>query len=231
MRAIVLAAGRGERLMPLTADRPKSLVDLGGGRTVFDEQVEAMRASGGISRIVFVVGYRAEMIEERAAAMARGRVDVDTIYNPFFTVSNNLASLWLARGEMDQDFLVTNGDNLFTADVYTGLIARARPGITLAICPKDRFDSDDMKVVLHGDAVAAIGKALDRLVRRPEALHQFWLEVFNALAAGGVAVGHWTFESAGRWQEIDFHTDMSRATDIVRAKADSLRRAPARRTA
>jgi choline kinase len=252
MKAIILAAGRGERLMPLTLDRPKPLVDLGGGRTLLDEQVYALRASGVVEESVFVIGYRAEMVERHVGGWVFDRPRLRTIFNPFYGVSNNLMSLWLARGEMNGDFLVTNGDNLFDAAVFTDMTARTGPGIHLALSPKRRFDHDDMKASVRNGVVTAVGKrldarhcraespglvlvrgarargaflrALDELARQPEYLNRFWLEVFNALARRRYPVRPWYFDGRTRWQEIDFHTDMAAARVLLSSKVARLRR-------
>jgi choline kinase len=258
MRAIVLAAGRGERLMPLTKDRPKSLVDLGDGRTLLEEQVRGMRQSGAIDEIVFVVGYQAALVE-RKIAQWRTPPSLRTLFNPFYAVSNNLMSLWLARGEMNGDFIVTNGDNLFAAEVYRRMLDECGNGIFLALSPKGEFDPEDMKAHVTGGRVVAVAKtlragqcraespglvlvrggrarttflrALERLARRPEYLGRFWLEVFNDLADTGAVVRPWYFDGAREWQEIDFHADVETAQALVRSKLARLGKPALRRIA
>lgn len=252
MRMIMLAAGRGERLMPLTHSVPKSLIDVGEGRVVLDVQVAQARRSRVVSELVLVVGHLADMVERHAAALSGPDLPIRTLLNPCFAVSNNLVSLWLARDEMNRDFMITNGDTLFTHDVYAGLAAAARPeGVALAVCPRQGFDSDDMKVLIERDRVVAVSKALpahvchaespgllavrgpsarravfnslERLVRDPKNVDRFWLEVLNDLAATGIAVRPWTFDGSGTWQEIDFHADMERARDLLLSKLGQFR--------
>lgn len=256
MKAIVLAAGRGERLMPLTADCPKSLVDLGDGRTLLEEQVLGMRQSGAIDEIVFVVGYQAAQVESRIHAWP-GRPRLRTRFNPFFAVSNNLMSLWIARDEMAEDFVVTNGDNLFTPSVYRRMLNECGNGVFLALKPKRQFDTDDMKArVVRGDVVAvaktlpssqcraespglvlvrgATARArfvstLDALAHDPGNINRFWLEVFNAMARDGRPAEPWYFTGADAWQEIDFHADVDTAKSLLQSKLARLRGRPALR--
>lgn len=246
MKGIVLAAGKGERLMPLTADCPKSLVDLGGGRTLMEQQVAAMASSGLVDDVCFVVGYRACQIEAAVAARPEWASIVRTLFNPFFGLSNNLASLWLAQSEMGSDFFVTNGDNLFAPTVFSRVLREAEPGITVAISAKQRFDYDDMRVTLRGGEILRIGKqltdaeshaespglaivkgasaraefrsALDRLVRDPQALQTYWLEVFNEVVEGGGTVRPWFFDGQAEWQEMDFHVDHDRIRLLLATK-------------
>jgi choline kinase len=258
MKAIVLAAGRGERLMPLTIDCPKSLVDLGGGRTLLEEQVLGMRASESIDEIVFVVGYQAAQVERRIAAW-RGTPHLRTLFNPFFGVSNNLMSLWLSRTEMTADFVVTNGDNLFAPDVYRRMLAECGDGVFLALSPKRQFDPDDMKarvvrnriqtvaktlpsarcraespglVLVRGSrARAAFVTTLEELARNPENISRFWLEVFNEMARAGGPAQPWYFDGASSWQEIDFHADVKIARELLRSKLARLKASPLRKIA
>ena len=60
LRAVILAAGRGSRLHPYTENRPKCLMELG-GMTLMERQLRALRGAG-ITDIVVVTGYRAEML-------------------------------------------------------------------------------------------------------------------------------------------------------------------------
>jgi L-glutamine-phosphate cytidylyltransferase len=246
MRGIVLAAGKGERLMPLTADCPKSLVDLGGGQTLMQQQVTAMAASGHVDDICFIVGYRARQIEAAVAARPEWASMVRTLFNPFYGLSNNLASLWLAGSEMTSDFFVTNGDNLFAPSVFSRVLGDAEPGITLAISAKHRFDYDDMRVTIRGGEIVRIGKqlpdleshaespglaivkgptaraefrsALDHLVRNPQALQTYWLEVFNEVVEAGGRVRPWFFDGQAEWQEMDFHGDHDRIRLLLTTK-------------
>jgi len=80
MRAIILSAGQGSRLLPLTADRPKCLIEFS-GRTLLDWQLDILGANG-VTEVVVVVGFRDDQVE---AALARrsGGPRVTTLFNPF----------------------------------------------------------------------------------------------------------------------------------------------------
>ena len=241
MKIIVLAAGMGERLMPLTRSRPKSLLEVGEGRTLLAEQLRRMRESAVIDECVYVVGYLADQIEAALDQEPASPMQVRTVFNPFFGVSNNLASLWLARAEMNGDFMVTNGDCLFPPEIHRDLVAQSGPGVGLCVNVKQGYDDDDMKVVLRDGMVAQVSKLipteaahaespglaivrgeaanrdfrgqLESLIRRPDMLDRFWLEVFNALVTAGGRVHPWTFPRGTNWREVDFHLDL----DIIRS--------------
>ncbi len=253
MRIIILAAGKGERLMPLTRNTPKPLLDMGNGATLLEEQIASIHEAGCIDEIVLVLGYLAEQIEAKIKLHQTNGIKIRTIYNPFYEISNNLMSLWFAQHEMTGDFLVTNGDNLFAPEVFRGLITETGDGIALAVGRKDHFGYDDMKVSLQDGLVARVSKQiepdaidaespglalvrgtrscgifrnqLEALARRKEYMNRFWLEVFNGLYSHGVPVRPWFFDGNTLWQEVDFHADVDKVRGQLTSKTQLLFRA------
>ena len=246
MKIIILAAGKGERLMPLTRNTPKPLLDMGNGATLLEEQIASIHAAGGIDEIVLVLGYLAEQVEAKIKLHQTNGTHIRTIYNPFYEVSNNLMSLWFAQHEMNDDFLVTNGDNLFAPEVFVSLLAHNGDGITLAVNRKHRFGYDDMKVSLQDGLIARVSKQiepdaidaespglalvrgarargifrgqLEALARRKEFMGRFWLEVFNQLYESGVPVHPWFFDGETLWQEVDIHGDVDKVRGLLENK-------------
>src|SRR3546814_13659133 len=79
--AILLSAGQGSRLLPLTAERPKCLIDFS-GRSLLAWQIE-MLARGGVKRIDVVTGFMTDMVEEHLSAIRDPRVEIAVRFNPF----------------------------------------------------------------------------------------------------------------------------------------------------
>jgi choline kinase len=132
VKVVILGAGQGKRLLPLTAEVPKALLDIG-GRSLIERQIDAF-ASCGVGEFVVVTGYGAARMEEALAHIARDkRISVKTIFNPFYSVADNLASCWMARHEMKGEFIQVNGDNLFKADLVKILLAAPAAPVTVAI--------------------------------------------------------------------------------------------------
>lgn len=236
MNLIILAAGAGKRLYPLTKHVPKSLLDLGDGTTLLDRQLQHAIASHILRKVYVVTGYLAPMIDAKLEQY-RDRVDVEAIYNPFYDVSNNLMSLWCAHHVMNEDdFLISNGDNIYKNHVYDRVVDGAENGIQLTVDYKDQYDDDDMKVRLDGmgyikkvskliaadeanaesvglvlargaDARQTFRDALLHLCKEPRARDAFWLELFNFLADTGTAVRTRAIAPED-WSEIDFHPDV-----------------------
>src|SRR6185369_15371895 len=99
MKAIILSAGQGSRLLPLTQERPKCLLPIG-PYTLLEWQIRAV-AAAGIKDIAVVIGFKAELMEAELARLAklgpRGEIKITPVFNPFYKVADNTGSCWLAR--------------------------------------------------------------------------------------------------------------------------------------
>lgn len=243
MRAIVLSAGQGKRLLPLTEEQPKCLLPLANGANVLEVQLRAL-ARCGVEHATVVIGFGGEHVERFLAGTPIPGLSVETRFNPFYAQSDNLATCWLSRHEMHEDFVLLNGDTIFEDRVLRRLIGGPPAPITVTIDHKTEYDSDDMKVsVDETGRLLAIGKtlkpemvngesigmlcfrgsgpkifrdALERTIRRPDALKAWYLSVINELAQE-VAVdtasvrGFW-------WREIDSPEDLEEAQRSFRAR-------------
>ena len=222
------------------------MLDIGNGVTLLEKQLENIHKSKVIDEVVLVIGYLAEQIEAKIKIHEENGLKITTVYNPFYDISNNLISLWLARHEMNGDFIITNGDNLFSPEIFSGLVNNSHNGIFLSVCKKDRFDDDDMKVKLDGEKITRVHKSLsiaesnaespglvlisgdeankffktclDQLIRHESSRHCFWLEIFNFMHAKGFDIKPFWFDARWKWQEVDFHLDMDKARDLLRIK-------------
>lgn len=164
--AILLSAGQGSRLLPLTAERPKCLIDFS-GRSLIAWQIE-MLARAGVKRIDVVTGFMTDMLEAHLAAIRDPRVEIAIRFNPFFKVADNLGSCWIAREAMRGDFLILNGDTLVSEEIVrqvqsgaTGPDGKLWPVTVTVDVKAEGYDSDDMKVEREADGrLVHIGKTL-----------------------------------------------------------------------
>lgn len=118
-KAIVIAAGRGKRLMPYTDEMPKCLVPIG-GMSILARQLEAFRAHG-VDDIVIIRGYLGHVIEARVAELGDSRIRF--VDNLEFEHNNILESLFQAEHELDGPVLLTYSDIIFTPAVVGALMA------------------------------------------------------------------------------------------------------------
>src|SRR5690606_16931851 len=90
----------------------------------------------------------------------RNEERIRTIYNPFYDVTNNFVSLWLLMSEMnDDDFMITNGDNLFAPTVFRDFVEQnPSDGIYLSAVASDTCGPDDMKIVHDNGVLRRVSK-------------------------------------------------------------------------
>jgi len=123
VKAIIIGAGRGIRLMPTTADTPKCFAMVG-SRRILDWTIEALTAAG-IERIAFIGGYQIDQVRAEYPHFA-------FYHNDRWQTNNILASLMYAEPEMDEPFVCCYSDILFTPRVVAKLLA-AKGDISLAV--------------------------------------------------------------------------------------------------
>ncbi len=241
MKAIILSAGQGKRLLPLTEDNPKCLLNID-GRALIEWQINEL-VKCGIERVSVVVGYHADRIEQLLFRRYDSKL-IRTLYNPTYSWADNLFSCWVALSEMGEEFVLINGDTLFEAGILKGLLETPARPVTLVTHKKRFYDTDDMKVTLNGSRLIKIGKdlAIDRvdgesigmilfrgggpaIFRRavenavcdPQASNKWYLSVIDEMAQ---SMPVWTHRVKGfQWCEVDFPADLKHALRVVRACA------------
>ena len=236
--AILLSAGQGSRMLPLTAERPKCLIDFS-GKSLLAWQIE-MLARGGVKRIDVVTGFMTDMVDAELAAITDPRVEITTRFNPFYKVADNLGSCWIAREAMEGDFLILNGDTLVSEEIVQRVQQDHDWPIAVTIDVKPAYDSDDMKVEREGERLVRIGKVLTaeqsnaesigflafrgegagmfreavrKAMRTPEGVQHWYLKVIDSLAPT-CKVGTVSIEGMG-WAEVDFLNDIEIATALT----------------
>ena len=121
MRAIILAAGCGLRLNQHTKDIPKALLDLN-GKSILERQISLLREYG-VNEIFVVTGYKREKYVLK---------DVEYIFNPRYSETEQLASMMVARSKIFDDILVIFGDILFDSQILQQILA-SNDDIAMAI--------------------------------------------------------------------------------------------------
>lgn len=171
MKAIILAAGQGKRLLPLTQDTPKTLLNIS-GTTILEYQLVTL-ASCNVKEVVLVGGFRVDKLKdyaERYIALHGLDLKLKVINNKDYAITNNLYSLWLAKDEMNSDFMVINGDNVFDRRAIVKMIQQKDITAAVAIHKNPSYDDEDMKVRIVGSNVVEISKGIDNLEASGESI-------------------------------------------------------------
>src|SRR5690349_11210899 len=146
VKAIILSAGQGRRLLPLTENTPKCLLPVL-GKPIIEWQIDALLANG-IGEITVVTGFQSQLVETLLEQRYANRGQIKVLFNPFFQVADNLASCWIARSAMESDFVLLNGDTVIEQALLGKVLSSEPAPITLSVDRKPVYDSDDMKVQL-----------------------------------------------------------------------------------
>lgn len=239
MKGIILCAGQGSRLLPLTLEMPKCLVKVQ-GQEILLHQLSALHAAG-IRQAVVVIGYQHRQV--LAFLERKLPVEVFPVFNPFWSVASSIGSVWSARKHLAEPFCLMNGDTVFDASMIAGAAQRSKPGINLLVEETRDLEFDDMRVTVDAGQVVAVSKALptektthrslgvilsddtrgsyltalDDVISATDGHKAFHHAVIARLAetTGVHAIGR----DAGAWQEIDRPEDIERWARIHREKA------------
>jgi len=166
--ALLLAAGSGNRLQPLTDSIPKCLIEIN-GRPILERLIDNL-CDNGFKRLVIVVGYMDHCIQRFVNEYA-GDLTIELINNPLFQTTNNIYSLWLARNKIRESFLLVESDLVFESSQLDGLlypnkiaISRMQPWMNGATVTMDSLG----RVQAFGIAGAGEGPCTAFLIQRGE---------------------------------------------------------------
>lgn len=232
MNALILAAGLGSRLAPITDNCPKSLVMVN-GKPILVKQIENL-IENGITDITIISGYKAEILQERIHSQFP---KVQIINNVDYASTNNMYSAYLAREVMDgQDFIMMNADVFYDSSVIKKLLAfDADNAIVTDI---GTYIEESMKVVEVNNRLLkisktitsdeALGVSIDVYKFSAEAGSAFFkkcaeyiedkkeLNMWSEMALNDILpkVEFRACQLVGRWFEIDNHDDLIAAEKL-----------------
>src|SRR5688572_23438210 len=117
MQAVILAAGMGRRLGPLTAHQTKCMIELN-GRSLIERSLDALSRLD-LQRIVLVIGYEGQDVRD-AVGDFYGGVPIEYLVNPDYSTTNNIYSLYLARHLLvEDDTLLLESDLVYEGKILT----------------------------------------------------------------------------------------------------------------
>ena len=155
MKALILAAGRGTRISRYLGGNPKCTVNIG-GKPLIRYTVELLREFG-ISEIAVVLGYRRQIIRDALADY-----DVRFFENPFFDVTNSIASAWFSRDFLaDDDIIIMNGDVYLDRDLLPLILSASPKRTPVLFADGTRREEADYKFCYRDGILLKYGKELE----------------------------------------------------------------------
>jgi len=244
MQAVILCAGVGSRLRPLTDLVPKCLVKVG-GKPILKWQLTAL-LENNIKDIVVVVGYKGEQVRHFIEAHF-SEFAIQIINNNEYGATNNMYSLYLAEQYVKGDFVLLNGDVVFDASIVKALMESSyRDAIAV---DTSVFNEESMKIIIERGLIVDISKQIPRerasgvsidLYKFSDRGRQRLFQEVRRIVEGKGDRNQWTevaiqqmlkagmqmhpVEIGGKaWIEIDDYKDLEQAEMLFNPKARALR--------
>jgi choline kinase len=232
--ALLLAAGTGSRLSPLTDMTPKCLVPVN-EVSILERLIRSLQAHN-FKRLVVVVGHQADCIRNFLGTRAGG-MEICYITSPLYKTTNNIYSLWLARKAIDESFLLIESDLVFAPEMLKGMlrpdriaVAKSQPwmdGTTVTInnrqkigafhCGAHKHDDNHYKTVniysLSTITWQLVRERLDRYISN-NMVNGYYETVFADMVNEGCLSFTPVFFDANRWHEIDTIADLRAAEQV-----------------
>ena len=229
--ALLLAAGTGSRLRPLTLDAPKCLTEVS-GEPILARLLDNLRVQG-IKRLVVVTGYLdhcvREFLEENAADM-----QLDYVFNPVYKTTNNIYSLWLAKKAIEEPFVLIESDLVFEASMLELMLIPDRIAVsnilpwmngTTVELNADKavkafhvnHDVDDERRYKTVNICSLSSQSWQRVIARLDRyledgrVNEYYETVFADMVADGSLEFDAVLFNENKWYEIDAMEDLHQA--------------------
>jgi bifunctional UDP-N-acetylglucosamine pyrophosphorylase/glucosamine-1-phosphate N-acetyltransferase len=240
MKAVVLAAGEGVRLQPITATRPKHLISVG-GKSILEYCLDALKASG-ITEVIVVTHYMGDAIRQYFGDGAEMGLKIAYVEQAEMLGTGNAVSV--VEPYVDGDFVLVYGDLLFASEAVAdvvGLFEAEKPAAVMAVVPVEKPES-------YGVVELENEKKVKRIVEKPAAgespsnlanagLYVFSKEIFDKIKETKASVrGEWELTDAvslliesgkavlaSRVSKADW-IDIGRPWDLLEANSWALKR-------
>ena len=154
MKYIILAAGQGTRLHPITLDTPKSMFSLDENTNIIQRIVSLIRKYNSSAEIIVVTGFMHDQMEKQITGVSLFR-------NPFYEITNSIASLWFVRDllESGDGTVIMNGDIVMEDALFKDILT-IPPNKPTVLIDTSIKHSGDYNVRIKGDKIVVMSKEL-----------------------------------------------------------------------
>jgi choline kinase len=233
--AVLLAAGTGSRLYPLTEDAPKCLT-LVNGVSILERLVDSLQ-SHGFKRLIVVTGFKAGHIRDFLKDRV-GDIEIEYIHSPLYETTNNIFSLWMARDLINEPFLLLESDLVFDESLLEEMLYPDRIAISglqpwmngtcITVDDKQRVESfhlgnsctpgqDKYKTVniysLSLNSWRRVAQQLDERIANRQVQDYYEVVFSDMVASGELSFDVVSFDHKV-WYEIDTIDDLAIAEEL-----------------
>lgn len=231
MKAVILAAGLGSRLRPITDKVPKCMVPVNGIR-IIDKQIDNL-LKNNVTEIYVVSGYLHEVLDSH---LKTNYPTVQIVHNERYNETNNMYSLYMTEQYVKgEDFLLMNADVYFDSNIITGMLDGEGSKIA---CDYSQYMEESMKITCTDNKINHISKKVSEVEYDAVSIDVYRLSAKDGLVLFDEVndtilnrkdVNSWTevaldhifdktsfapYRIQGRWFEIDNHEDLAKAEAI-----------------
>jgi len=233
MKAIIMAAGIGSRLLEINDSKPKCLISTG-QETLISRMVRLLRVRN-VNDITVITGYKNHLIRQDLGEKVR------YFDNPFYQVTNSIASLWLARDILAEDVILMNADLFLEENILDVILSQTKYAVMLS--DSTRIETADFRFGVDGDRILKTGNKLTndetdceyvgvvridasfihKFKNRLESLlsrgdfNNWWEGVLYSFIEEGVDIFHTDIKGTF-WTEVDNSDDYQRLTSWLSKK-------------
>jgi len=233
--AVLLAAGTGSRLYPLTQEAPKCLTMVNGSSIL--ERLISNLKTHGFKKLIIVTGYLQDCIKDFLGNQSDG-IKIEYVFSSKYKTTNNIYSLWMARNKIRNSFMLIESDLVFDESLLSDMIypdriaaARLQPwmdGTCITVNQRNMvktFVADDAEsfgevkyktVNIYSLSFNSWSKILKRLNEyiKDGKVNDYYEKVFSdLLAEGSLSFEKISFDHKP-WYEIDNLIDLAEAEKL-----------------
>lgn len=234
--AIILAAGTGTRLRPLTENIPKALLKI--NNVTILERLVKIFVDNNIEKFVFVVGHNQEKVKEFSKKLSeKYEVKIKNIQNEKYDTTNTSCSTYLVSKNIEDDFILVNGDNILDPRIIRDIVDTKYS--SMVIDNYKKLNDESFKIKIMDNLIKDIGKELDVVESSGEFIGvskivKKDLNEFNRILLGLIKKDpqnyydfaykdlskrtniEFVFTNGLKWTEIDDHDDWNYAQKLVK---------------
>ena len=234
MKVVILAAGFGSRLRPLTNEMPKCMVEVNNVKIIEKQITNLLRNGIKEEEITVVTGYKTEKLE---LYLKNNYKNVNIIINKDYEKTNNMYSLYLTKNIVNNsDFILMNADVFFEENIIKELLNSTKEN--LMVCDDGRYIEESMKIMKKEDRIIEISKKIKEkeaygvtidVYKISKKASNKLFEIIREFIEVKKDLNSWTevalnillkdvqFDSLDmkyKWVEIDNHEDLKYATEL-----------------
>lgn len=153
MKALILNSGRGTRMGALTVEHPKCMTEISARETILSRQLRQI-AGAGIRDVVITTGPFSQSLMDYCQGLGLP-LHYTFVHNPEYQSTNYIYSIYLARGELDDDLILLHGDLVMEDEAFRWVVESPRS--CMAVSTKVPLPEKDFKAVLQDGRITAVG--------------------------------------------------------------------------